>query len=90
VEHKRDPKYGKILKCASEDCKKESFYIEGFESWTEHKGEYFCFKCSVDNVDIDWKNCFLTYRSVELERRRELVSKQVKKQLVLDSYSKLT
>lgn len=69
--HKRDPKHGKVLKCAEEDCKKEAFFFEACESWTIHNGEYYCFKCSVDNEKIDWINQFITFRTVELEKRKK-------------------
>jgi|TARA_R110000851_G_scaffold112921_3_gene237302 hypothetical protein len=76
--HKRNPKYGKILKCAAEGCERESFYTEGFESWAEHKGEYFCFKCSIEIEEIVWKDQYLTFRTAELDRRKEVNSKQAK------------
>jgi len=67
---KRDPKHGKILKCANEDCRKEDFLFEAIDNWAEHEGKYYCFSCSVKDLRIDWRNCFMTYRVEELKRRK--------------------
>ena len=71
MDSKRDPKYGEILKCASRKCKKEAFFYEACESWTRHKGKHYCFKCSVDHKNINFRDQFLTFRTAELNRRRK-------------------
>lgn len=67
---KRDPKHGQVLKCSGEDCNKEAYDYEVVGWWTKFRGQHYCFKCSIDNPEINWRDLHLTNLTEELDRRK--------------------
>lgn len=67
----RDEKHGEVLTCANDDCRKQAYVFEATEWWTLFKGKHYCFKCSVDNKEIDWRQHFLTNRIAVLKERKK-------------------
>ena len=49
MEFKRDPKHGKILRCANDECRKEAFLFEAIDNWAEHKGT------NLEKIQWKWK-----------------------------------